>query len=252
MILKDDAIVLRIYPFGNTSRSVVWLTRQHGKIVTLAKGSQRPGSALLGQFDLFYTCEVLFYAREQRQVHILKEALPLHTRDGLRRDWRACAVASYSAHLFNRALPLGPAPTSAFQLLASTLDHVAAHSPGPAFLLRLEALFLQELGLAPDWTTCAKCRRPLADEPSAFFEAAQGALHCPLCANGHGRPIAPASIAALQAVSAQTPLPAALPRRVFLELQALLGDLLIHHADLALDSRKLAFEVLRTKTTPDG
>ena len=74
MILKDDAIVLRIYPFGNTSRSVVWLTRQHGKIVTLAKGSQRPGSALLGQFDLFYTCEVLFYAREQRQVHILKEA----------------------------------------------------------------------------------------------------------------------------------------------------------------------------------
>lgn len=151
MILKDDAIVLRIYPFGNTSRSVVWLTRQHGKIVTLAKGSQRPGSALLGQFDLFYTCEVLFYAREQRQVHILKEALPLHTRDGLRRDWRACAVASYSAHLFNRALPLGPAPTSAFQLLASTLDHVAAHSPGPAFLLRLEALFLQELGLAPDW-----------------------------------------------------------------------------------------------------
>ena len=252
MILKDDAIALRVYPFGNTSRSVVWLTRQHGKIVTLAKGSQRPGSALLGQFDLFYTCEVLFYAREQRQVHILKEALPLHTRERLRHDWRAAAAASHITHLFDRALPLGPAPTSAFQLLASTLDHVAAHSPGPAFLLRLEALFLQELGLAPDWTTCAKCRRPLADESSAFFEATQGALHCPLCANGHGRPIAPASIAALQTVSAQTPLPAALPRRVFLELQALLGDLLIHHADLALDSRILAFEVLRTKTTPDG
>ena len=28
--------------------------------------------------------------------------------------------------------------------LASTLDHVAAHSPGPAFLLRLEAQFLEK------------------------------------------------------------------------------------------------------------
>ena len=245
MILKDDAIVLRMYSFGNTSRSVVWLTRQHGKIVTLAKGSQRPGSALLGQFDLFYTCEVLFYAREQRQVHILKEALPLRTRDGLRRDWRACAAASYSAHLFNRALPLGPAPTSAFQLLASTLDHVAAHSPGPAFILRVEVLFLRELGLAPDWSICAKCRRPLARGQSAYFEAKQGALQCPLCANGRGRPIAPAAIAALRGMAAAAePLPAGLARPVFFELQALLGEMLAHHAELALDSRNLAFELL--------
>ena len=245
MILKDDAIALRVYPFGNTSRSVVWLTPHHGKIVTLAKGSQRPTSALLGQFDLFYTCEILFYAREQRQVHILKESCPLHTRERLRHDWRAAAAASHITHLFDRALPAGPVAETAYQLLATTLDHLATHTPGPAFILRVEVLFLRELGLAPDWSICAKCRRPLARGQSAYFEAKQGALQCPLCANGRGRPIAPAAIAALRGMAAAAePLPAGLARPVFFELQALLGEMLAHHAELALDSRNLAFELL--------
>ena len=47
MILKDEAIALRIHPFGNTSRIVVWLSRTHGKLATLAKGSQREKSPFL-------------------------------------------------------------------------------------------------------------------------------------------------------------------------------------------------------------
>ena len=88
---QERAIVLRLHPFGNTSRIVFWLSAEHGKLATLAKGSQRPGSLLLGQFDLFYTCEILFYAKEQRNLHVLKECFPLEPRPGFRHDWRACA-----------------------------------------------------------------------------------------------------------------------------------------------------------------
>ena len=80
MILKDEAIALRMHPFGNTSRIVVWLTQTHGKLATLVKGSQRDRSGFLGQYDLFYTCEILFYAREQRNLHVLKECAPLDVR----------------------------------------------------------------------------------------------------------------------------------------------------------------------------
>ena len=55
MILKDEAIALRVYPFGNTSQIAVWLSRTYGKLATLAKGSQRAKSPFLGQFDLFMT-----------------------------------------------------------------------------------------------------------------------------------------------------------------------------------------------------
>jgi recombinational DNA repair protein (RecF pathway) len=161
MILKDDAIALRMYPFGNTSRIVVWLSRNHGKLATLVKGSQRDRSPFLGQYDLFYTCELLFYAREQRNLHILKECTLLDPRSAFRTDWRACAAASYMAGLLDRAMPFGPAPHGLFQLLEQLLDHLVTRTPGPAFLTRLELLLLQELGLAPNWDACAKCRADL-------------------------------------------------------------------------------------------
>ena len=144
MILKDEALALRFYPFGNTSRIVVWLSRSYGKLATLAKGSQRERSAFLGQFDLFYTCEILFYAREQRNLHVLKECVPLETRPAFRTDWRACAAASYAAGLLDRAMPFGPAPAGLFDLLAETLDQLAARTPGPAFLPRFELRLLRE------------------------------------------------------------------------------------------------------------
>ena len=126
MILKDEAIALRTYPFGNTSKIAVWLTRTHGKLATLAKGSQRGRSPLLGQFDAFYRCEILFYAREQRQLHVLKECAALDARPAFRRDWRACAGASYVAGLADRALPFGPMPWDAFGLVESELGRMAA------------------------------------------------------------------------------------------------------------------------------
>ena len=72
MILKDEAIILRVYPYGNTSRIMVGLSAAHGKLAVLVKGSQRERSGFLGQYDLFYTCEILFYAREQRNLHFLR------------------------------------------------------------------------------------------------------------------------------------------------------------------------------------
>ena len=243
MILKDEALALRSVPFGNTSRIVVWLSRTYGKLATLAKGSQRERSAFLGQVDLFYTCEILFYAREQRNLHVLKECAPLETRAAFRTDWRACAAASYAAGLLDRAMPFGPAPTGLYDLLADTLDHLAARTPGPAFLPRFELRLLRELGLAPGWDACAKCRADLRGAAPARLDVAHGALLCPACAAGRGAAVSAAALAAIRAMAGAV-LPPALPERVFREIRALAGGLLEHHADLAPRARAVAFQVL--------
>lgn len=242
MILKDEAIALRIYPFGNTSRIVVWLSSAHGKLATLVKGSQRDRSAFLGQFDLFYTCEILFYAREQRNLHILKECVPLSPRAAFRSDWRACAAASYAAGAVDRAMPFGPAPAGLHGLLADTLDRLAARTPGPAFLPRFELRLLQELGLAPGWDACAKCRADLRGA-AARLDVAHGAALCEACAAGRGTAVSAAALAAIRQMSGET-LPASLPERVFREAKAIMGGLLEHQADFAPRSRELAFQVL--------
>lgn len=243
MIVKDEAIALRIHPFGNTSRIVVWLTRTYGKLATLAKGSQRERSPFLGQMDVFYTCEILFYARETRHLHTLKDCAPLDSRPAFRADWRACAAASYAAGLLDRAMPFGPAPAGLFHLLDDTLASLAARTPGPAFLPRFELRLLHDLGLAPQWNACARCRADLRGEAPARLDVAHGALHCEACAVGQGQPVTSAALRALRQML-DGPAPASIRESVFREVRALMGGLLEHHADLSSVPREIAFRIL--------
>ena len=243
MILKDEALALRMHPFGNTSRIVVWLSQTHGKLATLVKGSQRDRSGFLGQYDLFYTCEILFYAREQRNLHVLKECAPLETRAAFRTDWRACAAASYAAGALDRAMPFGPAPAGLYRLLADTLGRLAVRTPGPAFLPRFELLLLQELGLAPAWDACAKCRADLRGGAAARLDAAHGAVWCEACAAGRGLAVSAAALEAIRQMRGEI-LPASLPERTFREVRALMGGLLEHQADFSPRARAIAFQVL--------
>ena len=243
MILKDEAIALRIHPFGNSSRIVIWLSRTYGKLATLVKGSQREKSPFLGQYDLFYTCELLFYAREHRNLHILKECHPVEFRPAFRADWRACAVASYAAALLDRALPFGPASLRLYLLLEDTLGILAGRTPGPAAVPRIELGLLQELGLAPEWDRCSKCRADLRGGAGARIDTAHGAVLCESCADGKGMVLSAAALQSVRLIRDGHP-PPSLPERVFREIRDLSGGLLIHHADLSGPARDLAFEIL--------
>ena len=253
MILKDQGIVLRTAPFGNTSRIVVWLAADGGKVATMVKGSQREKSPFLGQYDLFYTCEILYYAREQRNLHILKECTPLAVRSGLRSDWKACAAASYAASLLDRALPFGPADPGLFRLLDDTLDDLADRTPGPAFVPRFELRLLQALGLAPAWTHCASCRRELLVPdagrrgPAAWLDVAAARLRCPACVGGGVDglvPLGAGALGILAAIAGGRSIPPALPASVYREIRQAVGLWLERHADLSPFARTAALEIL--------
>ena len=251
MILKDSAIVLRMVPFGNTSRVVTWLSPEFGKLTTLVKGSQRDKSPFLGQYDLFYTCEILFYAREQRQLHILKECQPLAMRTALRTDWRACAAASYAADLMNRALPDGPVPSGAYDLLERMLDQLATRTPGPASLLRFELQLLQELGLLPDWDRCGRCHAEVRAAEQCRLDVEQGTLFCASCGDEKGHLLGSGVLETLRAMRDEQEL-TSLPGTIFRTIQKITGGFLEFHADFPPDSRRIAFEVLGEAQEPVG
>lgn len=260
MILKDQGIVLRTAPFGNTSRTVVWLAAGGGKLATAAKGSQREKSPFLGQYDLFYTCEFLYYVREPRHLHILKECTPLAPRPALRRDWRACSVASYAVSLFDRILPTGPADPELFRLLDDTLDDLADRPPGPAFLPRFELRLLRLLGLAPDWTRCARCRRDIllpgtATPAAAHLDIKAARLLCPACAATDGVtasaiPLGSPALQILDAITASRSIPPTLPAAVYREIRQAVGLWLERHADVSPRARNAALEILENTPPP--
>ena len=50
---EDNALLLRRFPYGESSLVVHALTRAHGRVALLARGAYRPKSAYCGVLDLF-------------------------------------------------------------------------------------------------------------------------------------------------------------------------------------------------------
>jgi DNA repair protein RecO len=182
MIEKIEAIVLRVTPYSKTSHIVTWLTPKRGRLVTVVKGANRPKSAFLGQYDLFYTCELLYYARETNGIHIARECAPLHARERLRNDWRASACAAYICDLISMTTFKGGHEPQLYELATTSLDFLSEHQPRPQFLSWFELHMADILGFAPQFAKCVICDGPLPDLQTLSFSPDKGGIACPRCA----------------------------------------------------------------------
>lgn len=150
--VKTEAICLDVRPWSKTSHVVSWLTPS-GKIATVVKGAMRPKSQFLGQYDLNYTCEIVYYARQRGETRALRECSPLKMREGLRGDFRALAVAGYFCGLVREYAPSGPECQEWFDALGGALDGICRDSGGRASVggvVEFELSVLGMLGLKPD------------------------------------------------------------------------------------------------------
>jgi len=150
-IIKTNAACLAIHPWSKTSHVTTWLTPM-GCITTVVKGAARSKSAFLGQYDLNYTCEILYYARAKGEVHALRECTPLSRRDALRGDYRALVLAEWFRRLAHELAPMGGEARDWLSALERGLDALAeqgARTPeeGLRHLLRYELNVLSLAGL---------------------------------------------------------------------------------------------------------
>lgn len=142
---------MRWFPVTDSSRVVVWFTSRHGKVSTLIKGAQRPKSWMLGQFDLFYTCELLFYAHANDDLHLIRECSAIHRRTALRHKWRACAGASFVADMLYRISPPSASANHMYTLASRTLDLLTSAPEIPALLFWFELQVYKDLGVSPEF-----------------------------------------------------------------------------------------------------
>ena len=145
--VRTGAICLDIRPWSRTSHVVSWLTPT-GKVATVVKGAVRAKSQFLGQYDLNYTCDIIYYARAKGELHALRECVPLEMREGLRGDYRKLALAGYFRRLVAELAPMGEVCRAWHELLLASLSSLVPHVDD---LIRFELAVLQLSGLAPDF-----------------------------------------------------------------------------------------------------
>ena len=150
MIVRTDAVVLRTLDYGETSRIATLLTRSHGVIGALARGSRRPTSQFGSTLQPMAAVQVVFYHRPGRGLQTLKEAAHIVRWKQLGSDFERVPLGLRAVEVARGVLGEGEAHPLALDLLVRTLAFLdAADVPAngvPWFQLRLASL----LGFAPD------------------------------------------------------------------------------------------------------
>jgi DNA repair protein RecO (recombination protein O) len=148
-LARTTGLVLRTRPLTETSLIVQWLTRDFGRIATVAKGARRPKSPFRGQLDLFYLADLSFARSSRSELHNLREVRLLESYAGLRLELIYVQQASYCAALIEQtAEPDAPMP-AVFENFRTLLEQLPKHPAQPQTIFAFEMKWLQELGLNP-------------------------------------------------------------------------------------------------------
>ncbi len=193
-IIKDRSIVLKTYPYGESSVVAVMLTRSHGKVRLLAKGARKSRSALQGSLRTGNVSEIVFYFRPERGLQLLKEMGTVETFEAGNGDLERLCLFQAGLEIVDRSVVERSADERAFDMIERFMRMLPAAADPWALFFALEIDVLKLAGSFPSTAACACCGKPLAD--SAFaIEAASGFVSCASCGSAKGRALSGAASA---------------------------------------------------------
>ncbi|MCW5556539.1 MAG: DNA repair protein RecO [Verrucomicrobiae bacterium] len=145
----DEGLILRVHALTETSLVVRWLTRDSGRLATVARGARQPKSPFLGRLDLFVSAQISFQRARQSELHTLREVSVLGRFPALASDYARLAQASYAVALIERVSePETPVP-ELHALFGQFLAHLESAPAQSRSVYALEARVLAAGGLDP-------------------------------------------------------------------------------------------------------
>lgn len=148
-ILKTEGIVLRHHPVTETSLIVTWLTEDHGKLLTMAKGARRSKSPFRGRVEPFYRDEILFLRSRRSDLHVLRECALLQPHRALRDDLSRLRMAQYFCELSDLATEPEHVEPRLYGLLHLSLGFLCTQTPTPLLVHYFEINLLAAVGHDP-------------------------------------------------------------------------------------------------------
>jgi DNA repair protein RecO (recombination protein O) len=181
-IVKDRAVVLRTYEYGETSLVVSVLTRELGKIRLLAKGANRTGSPFAGALRTGSIGEIVFYYKQDRGLHPLKEIESRNVFENYVEDLEKLCIFQAGLEVVDRAVIEREADERTFDLLEGFITALPGADDAWAVLFTFYVRLLKMSGVYPSINGCTVCGKELA----GGFEAVPqtGRVTCRGCGSG--------------------------------------------------------------------
>ena len=184
--ITSDALVLRTYKLGETSKVVVLLTRERGKLRAVAKGARGPRSRYQSALEPLSEVRVSLHGRQGAELYRLGQCELL--RSAFRAGGQGLEAAlslSYFAELLDAFAQEGEAEDAVYRLAVAVIAAAEAGADVKALTRYLEAWLLKLHGIYPPLDRCAGCGAPLPAGSLAYHAAAHGFV-CAGCSPASG------------------------------------------------------------------
>lgn len=180
-ILETEAVVLRGWKLGETSKILTLYTRDFGKVKVVAKGGRGPKSKFKGCLEPLTHIRIIYYDKKTRDLQLLSKADLIDPHFRIIGDMKRTALGLAAAELVDKAIVGEGAYPDIFDLLISVLRSLDA---GNGFLegrfWYFEGRFIDMMGYKPTWDACLICHRSLGTR-GGFFQPQSGGLLCTGC-----------------------------------------------------------------------
>lgn len=183
--VTSDAIILQVFPYGDTSRILKLLTATHGLRTVIAKGALRPRSRFGGVLEPFTAGVATLHLREGREIQTLSAFDLSRGHQALGSDLLRFGGASLLAEILLRTASEEAQP-HLFQHLADSLAVLQHCEPAALESAILAAVWtlIGQLGFAPELDACLDCGRTLEPAEEVRFDHTAGGVRCTGCAAG--------------------------------------------------------------------
>ena len=147
---RSEGVVIRLRPLGDTSLIVHWLTPEHGRLATVAKGARGPKSPLRGKLDWCFEAEFSFRRNPKGDLHSLSEVVVRNAHAPLRREVGSLELIAHAVATLEQVTETETPQPEVHRLFLEFLAFLEIQGPMARAQFAWDLRFLAIQGLQPD------------------------------------------------------------------------------------------------------
>lgn len=244
MILKTEAIVLKSIDFRETSKIVIFFTRDYGKVTGVLKGIRKDHRKFGSNVDRFSVNDIVYYSSRSSDIHLVSQCDLKNYFFPIRRDLKKSLAASYILELVSLIMPAEDRNQKVYALMLDFLNTLEKEADTNRLVHMFQIKILSLSGFRPHLDSCVKCKKVIAAR--AKFSLKDGGLICAACPSTDEdvHMITPGTVATILHVE-RSAWPHCLrlkfPEAVRRELKYILNNFLVYHLGRRVKSAKYIF-----------
>ncbi|MHB9098697.1 MAG: DNA repair protein RecO [Syntrophales bacterium] len=181
---RTEAILLRLFDYGESDRIVTFFTAGFGKVRGIAKGARRSRKRFANVLEPFCCSHLLFSRRGPDSLALIDSSEVISHFPLIRADLEKTLSASYLIDLTDQFTPDDKKNEAIFTLLRDFLFLIEARPAAESILRFFEIRLLKLSGYDPVLDHCLICKKPVGQETLYRFHTADGGLTCTECRPG--------------------------------------------------------------------